>query len=144
MNQPPKTEAVRISNRANVRATERTNTSLSFLAPHGHTQAAHVSALDRKWSRVNGELGRVLEELPKAEGNLREWNNSRGASLERRGILRLSAADAEYYAKNRVITSNSRCLVNRCGIRCAITRSCCPPGGTGNQITGASGVAKGR
>ena len=62
--------------------------------------SSHISTLNREWARVNGELGNVLKELAKPDGNLREWNNSRAAFLEEGlSILYLRAADATFLAE---------------------------------------------
>lgn len=72
----------------------------------------HISALNRVWARVNGELGVVLKELEKPEGNLREWNNSRASFIEEGlSILRLRAADAAFLSElQRQRDTNQRLL----------------------------------
>jgi len=60
----------------------------------------HISALNTVWARVNAELGAVIKELEKPEGNLREWNNSRASFIEEGlSILRLHAADAAFLSE---------------------------------------------
>jgi hypothetical protein len=72
----------------------------------------HISSLNRQWARVNLELGNVLKELAKPEGNLREWNNSRASFIEEGlSILRLRAGDAAYLAElQRQRDTNQRLL----------------------------------
>jgi hypothetical protein len=72
----------------------------------------HISALNREWARVDGDLGAILKELAKPEGNLREWNNSRASFIEEGlSILRLRAADAAYLSElQRQRDTNQRLL----------------------------------
>lgn len=72
----------------------------------------HISALNREWARVDSELGGILKELAKPDGNLREWNNSRASFIEEGlSILRLRAADAAFLAElQRQRDTNQRLL----------------------------------
>jgi len=72
----------------------------------------HISALDREWARVDGDLGVILKELAKPDGNLREWNNSRASFIEEGlSILRLRAGDAAYLSElQRQRDTNQRLL----------------------------------
>jgi hypothetical protein len=72
----------------------------------------HISALNREWARVGGDLGTILKELAKPEGNLREWNNSRASFIEEGlSILRLRAADTAYLSElQRQRDTNQRLL----------------------------------
>jgi len=72
----------------------------------------HISALNREWARVDCELGALLKELAKPEGNLREWNNSRASLIEEGlSILRLRAPDAAYLGElQRQRDTNQRLL----------------------------------
>jgi len=74
----------------------------------------HIAELNGEWARVNKELGAVLTELGKPDGNLREWKNSRAAFIEEGiTIIHLRSGDAAVLAEmQRRRAEHQRLLAN--------------------------------